>query len=267
MNSAGLESSQLARHFSLILHSRDLMLIGKLPCSIDVHDGQAHVFADGREVARIPTGKSREGRHAPSFLYVYLMTGGGQRVVAVTSTEPGFSLLCSSDPPWSAGPVWSSNPEVAGDSVFALEGLVLGRLAHSLAQELISSRAEDFGQFPGLRRMGGYRRQTRGFLDPIYRLGGALDVPEDQLDPVWALMRDESFYGLFDRDADLVQALATAGLVSSAGLVGNLEWAFERIDTTGDVAVASLRRFADRFGMFRIVDGRDEPFGRLFCSV
>ncbi|GHI10310.1 hypothetical protein AQI88_38950 [Streptomyces cellostaticus] len=267
MSSAGLESGQLARHFSLILHSRDLMLIGELPCTVDIRDGRAHVFANGREVASLAMGKSPEGRCTPAILYLYLMTRGGQRVVAVAATEPDFSLFCSSDPPWSTGPVWSSNPEIAGNSEFALEGLVLGRLSHSLAQELISSRAAAFGQFPGLRRVGGYRRQTRGFLDPIYRLCGALDVPEDQLEPVWALMRDEGFYGLFDHDADLVQALATAGLVSSAGLVGNLEWVFERMGMTGDAAVASLRRFADRFGMFRIADGRDEPPGRLFCSV
>ncbi|MFI0723682.1 hypothetical protein [Streptomyces sp. NPDC021224] len=229
MSTTGPASGRLAVHFSLVLRSRDLMLIGQLPCDLDVRDGRAHVWADGREVADLPTGAPSADRRVASLLHVFLMPRGGQRVVGAAA-GPDLGLLCSSDPP---------------------------------------RATEELNRFPGLRLVAGYRRQTQEILDRIYRVCGALDVPEEQYDPVWSLMREEGFYGLFGRDADLVQALAVAGLASSAGLRGVHDQVFEEIGTTGDAAVASLRRYADRFGMFRLVDRRDEPpgHGPLFCSV
>jgi hypothetical protein len=91
----GRPANDLAWHFTYLMHSRDLMAIGTLPCTVDVHNGQARVISDGSELMALPAGESGEGDGIPATFSTACW------IVTLTRCRP---LPCAG---WSVPASWS----------------------------------------------------------------------------------------------------------------------------------------------------------------
>jgi hypothetical protein len=264
-------SNLLAKIFSLMLQSRDLMLIGDLPCTANVRGARVRMLDGDVELTTLPAAEPDEDRDVPATLRIHLGTRGGQRVTSAERSEDSHLLGWSSDPEWSARPAepfWPRDAKI--DSGYLLWASLFGKRVPAVGAALINSRQQEFSQLRELTRLGGYHSQTMAMLDDIYRQTALLRVPDGQADGVWSRMRDTGFYGLFDRDADAVRTLAFVGLYSSSGLIAN-DKDFWPADLTPAEAFAALRPYADRFGVFRVDNNQDHknpPYiDHVTCSV
>jgi hypothetical protein len=259
-------SNFLAKIFSLVMQSRDLMLIGTLPCTADVQAGRVRIFESGRELTTLPALEPGQDAGISATLSVYFATRGGQRLITVSGSRSNL-LAWSSEPEWSSALIeQSTRPGL--DSNAALSIIVLGTQVIPVAGRLIDSHAKELSQLRELTRLDGFHSQTAAKLDDLYRRCALIDVADDQFGTVWSRMRNYGFYGLLDRNAEAVRVLALAGLYSSSGLIDD-DGTFARIDTTPAAALTLLDPYAKRFKAFRISDKTPSLPGvsRVYCSI
>jgi hypothetical protein len=255
---------------SLGMQSRDLMLIGTMPCTADVRAGQARIRDGDRDLTTLTTGDASDRDGVPVTLSVYFATRGGQRVITAAGT--GSALICwSTEPEWPSYPLerfWSRKTAIVPRNQSALSALVQGMRAYQIADRVISARSKELGALREPAQVDGYRRQTLAMVDDLYRECALCDVSPKQSGAVWSRMRGDGFYGLLDRDADKVRLLALAGLYSSSGVLDD-EGTFRKMDMTPAEALATLRPYAKRYGVFSISDHITRPFEipRVSCSI
>ena len=231
-------------------YSRDLLNLGFVNASLQPDGEITRIMVGSEQAGVLPTVGSSGRGVVSGNAGVFLSTRSGHHIAYAMADREVLAL--------------GITPRPDADTTKVLMRRVLGRAMLGVVNYEIQAAEEKINALDELRRVTGYVQQTRDQLDAVYCRLALMGVPKSRQTETAEKMMTEGFYGLFDRNADLVRGLAAIGTQADMLVPPDkIEADFGEIGLEYEPVMRALQNYADEYKLFTIL----KMGGMLHCTL